>query len=138
MAYFDWNDRLKIVANAEYKSGYLFKNMYNVNAELDLQPFNIYYIIGGVLLESTFPSLYLFYNQSFYKDFNYYNYSFENINTQKFYGSLNLEKLNTNVEVNLYNIENYVFVANDFRPQPLDGTVGMFQLRAEHLISYRN
>ena len=70
-------------------------------------------------MESTFPSLNLFYNQSFYKDFNYYNYSFENVNTQKFYGSLNLEKLNTNVEANLYNIENYVYVANDFRPKQL-------------------
>lgn len=137
-AYFDWNDRLKLMANAEYKSGNLFKNMYNVNAELDLQPIDGYHIIGGVLLESTFPSLNLFYNQSFYKDFNYYNYSFENINTQKFYGSLNLEKLNTSVEANLYNIENYVYVAQDFRPKQLNGSISMFQLRADNLLSYRN
>lgn len=136
-AYFDWNDKLKLNANAEFKSGKMFKNMYNVNAELDLQPIDGYHIIGGFLLESTFPSLNLYYNQSFYKDFNYYNYSFENINTQKFYGLLNLEKLKTSVEANFYNIENYVYTDSDYRPKQLNGSISMFQIRADNLISYR-
>lgn len=137
-AYFDWNNRIKLTANAEFKSGKIFKNMYNLNAEVDLQPFDGYHIVGGLMLESTFPSLNLFYNQSFYKDFNYYNYSFENTNTQKLFGQLNLDKLNTSVVANLYNIENYVYVAEDFRPKQLNSNISLFQIRADNFISYRN
>src|SRR5690606_10910395 len=71
------------------------------------------------------------------KDFNYYNYSFENLNTQKVFGKLNLEKLNTDVEASLYNVENYVYVGTDFRPRQLDGSISLFQIKANNLISYQ-
>lgn len=135
--YFDWNERFQLTANAEFKSGEIFKNQYHLKAELDIQPLQGYHIIGGILAESAFPSLNLYYNQSFYKDFNYYNYSFENLNTQKIFGKLNLEKLNTDVEASLYNIENYVYVGTDFRPRQLDGSISLFQIKANNLISYR-
>lgn len=135
--YFDWNERFQLTANAEFKSGEIFKNQYHLKAELDIQPIKGYHIIGGILAESSFPSLNLFYNQSFYKDFNYYNYSFENLNTQKVFGKLNLEKLNTDVEASLYNVENYVYVGTDFRPRQLDGSISLFQIKANNLISYQ-
>jgi hypothetical protein len=135
--YFDWNERFQLTANAEFKSGEIFKNQYHLKAELDIQPIKGYHIIGGILAESSFPSLNLYYNQSFYKDFNYYNYSFENLNTQKVFGKLNLEKLNTDVEASLYNVENYVYVGTDFRPRQLDGSISLFQIKANNLISYQ-
>lgn len=135
--YFDWNEKLKLQADAEFKSGDVFKSQYHVNAELDIQPIVGYHIIGGFLLESAFPNLNLFYNQSFYKDFNYYNQNFKNTNSQKVYGKLNLEKLNTEVEANLYNMEQYVFVGSDFRPKQFNGNISLFQIKASNLISYR-
>ncbi|MGB6084033.1 putative porin [Moheibacter sp.] len=135
--YFDWNERVKLIADAEFKSGEIFKSQYHVSGELDIQPIEGYHIVGGILAESAFPSLNLFYNQSFYKDFNYYNYSFDNINTQKLFGKLNLEKLKTDVEASLYNVENYVYVGTDFRPRQLDGNISLFQIKANNLISYR-
>src|SRR5690606_34895105 len=81
--YFDWNEYIQLNADAEFKSGEIFESQYYVNAELDIQPISGYHLIGGALVQSAFPSLNLFYNQSFYKDFNYYNFSFDNINTQK-------------------------------------------------------
>lgn len=135
--YFDWNERFQLTANAEFKSGEIFKNQYHLKAELDIQPIKGYHIIGGILAESSFPSLNLYYNQSFYKDFNYYNYSFKNLNTQKVFGKLNLEKLNTDVEASLYNVENYVYVGTDFRPRQLDGSISLFQIKANNLISYQ-
>lgn len=135
--YFDWNERVKLIADAEFKSGEIFKSQYHLRGELDIQPIAGYHIIGGILAESAFPSLNLYYNQSFYKDFNYYNYSFDNVNTQKLFGKLNLEKLNTDVEASLYNVENYVYVGTDFRPRQLDGNISLFQIKANNLISYR-
>lgn len=135
--YFDWNEKIKLLADAEFKSGDIFKSQYHINAELDIQPVEGYHIVGGILAESAFPSLNLFYNQSFYKDFNYYNYSFENVNTQKLFGKLNLEKLKTDVEGTIYNVENYVYVGTDFRPRQLNGSISLFQIKANNLLTYR-
>lgn len=135
--YFDWNEKIKLTADAEYKSGDVFKNQYQVDAQLDVQPLSGYHLIGGVLIESSFPSLNLYYNQSFYKDFNYYNYSFDNINSQKLFGKLDLEKIKTDVEGSIYNMDNYVYIGTDFRPRQLDGSVSLFQIKANNLLSYR-
>jgi len=135
--YFDWNERIKLNADAEFKSGEIFKSQYNINAVVDIQPIDGYHLIGGVLVQSAYPSLNVVYNQSFYKDFNYYNLNFQNTNTQKLFGKINLEKLNTDVEANLYNIENYVYVGSDFRPKQLDGNISLFQIRANNLLTYK-
>lgn len=136
--YFDWNERLKLTANTEYKSGSLFKNQFHLQAEIDIQPLQGYHLIAGALLESSFPSLNLLLNQSFYKDFNFYNNDLQNINTQKIYGKLELKRLNTRLEANFYNIENYVYVDSDFRPKQLENGISIIQAKADNLISYRN
>lgn len=135
--YFDWNDKLSVDADAEFKSGEIFKSQYKLNASLDIQPLEGYHLIAGGLIESSFPSLNLFYNQSFYKDFNYYNYGFDNTNTQKLYGNIELNKLNTSFSASLYNIENYVYVDTDFRPKQLSDGVSLFQIKGDVLIPYR-
>lgn len=135
--YFDWNEKIKLNADAEFKSGEIFKSQYNVNAVLDIQPIDGYHIIGGALLQSAYPSLNVIYNQSFYKDFNYYNLNFVNTNTQKLFGKINLEKLNTDVEATLYNVENYVYVGQDFRPRQLEGNISLFQIKANNLLTYK-
>jgi len=108
-----------------------------VNAELDIQPFEGYHIIGGALVQSAYPSLNLLYNQSFYKDFNYYNFSFDNTNTQKLFGKLDLTKLKTSFEAELYNVANYVYVGSDFRPKQLDGSISLFQIKGNNLLTYK-
>lgn len=135
--YFDWNDRLKLSADAEFNSGDFFKSQYHFNAELDIQPLTGYHLVAGAMAESAFPSLNLFYHQSFYKDFNYYNYSFQNTKTQKLYGQINLKKLNSTITANLYNIEDFVFVDSDFRPKQLTDGISLFQVRGDVLIPYR-
>lgn len=134
---FDWNERVKLSAEAEFKSGDIFKNQYHLNAEFDIQPLGGYHLIAGGLIESAFPSLNFYYNQSFYKDFNYYNFSFQNLNTQKLFGKIELDKLNTQIIANLYNIENFVFVDTDFRPKQLNEGISIFQIKGDFLISYR-
>jgi len=135
--YFDWNERIKLNVDAEFKSGEIFKSQYHLNAELDIQPFEGYHIIGGALVQSAFPSLNLYYNQSFYKDFNYYNFSFDNTNTQKLFGKLDLAKLKTSFEAELYNVGNYVYVGADFRPKQLDGNISLFQIKVNNLLTYK-
>ena len=135
--YLDWNDRIKLKANGEFKSGTIFKNQYQLQGEIDIQPIGGYHLVAGASMESTFPSLNLFYNQSFYKDFNYYNYSFVNTNTQSLFGRIDLDKLNTDVEARLYNMDHFVYVRSDFRPQQLNGNISLFQIKANNLLSYR-
>lgn len=135
--YFNWNEKINVIADAEFKSGEIFKNQYQLQGEVDLQPFEGYHLIAGASLESTFPSLNLFFNQSFYKDFNYHNYSFKNTNTQSLYGKLNLERFNSDVEARIYNMENYVYVGTDFRPQQLPANISLFQIKLNNLLSYQ-
>lgn len=135
--YFDWNEKVKLNADAEFKSGEFFKNQYNFNAVLDIQPIDGYHVIGGILVESAYPSLNLVYNQSFYKDFNYFNSGFENTNTQKLFGKLDLEKIKTSVEAELYNIDKYVYVSSDFRPRQLNGNIALFQIKGNNLLTYK-
>lgn len=135
--YFDWNEKIKLNTDAEFKSGEFFKSLYNVNAILDIQPIDGYHIIGGALIQSAYPSLNLVYNQSFYKDFNFYNSGFQNTNTQKLFGKIDLRKLNTDVEATLYNVENYVYVSSDFKPRQLDGSISLFQIKANNLLTYK-
>lgn len=135
--YFDWNDKINLNADAEFKSGEFFKSQYHVNAVLDIQPIEGYHILGGILAQSAYPSLNLIYHQSFYKDFNYYNPGFENTNTQKLFGKIDLAKLNTDVEATLYNVNQYVYVSSDFRPRQLDGNISLFQLKGNNLLTYK-
>lgn len=135
--YFDWNEKLKLQADVEFKSGDIFKSQYHLNATLDIQPLDGYHLVVGGLLESSFPSINLFYNQSFYKDFNYYNRSFKNTQTQKLFGRLEFKKFNTQIEANLYNIDQLVYVDTDFRPKQLNGNVSLYQIKAENLLTYR-
>ncbi|MDX9704415.1 MAG: putative porin [Weeksellaceae bacterium] len=136
--YFDWNERLKLNAYSEFKSGTIFKNQYHLQAEIDIQPLQGYHLIAGALLESAFPSLNLFYNQSFYKDFNYYNSNFHNTNTRKLYGKLDLNRIKTRFEATLHNIDNYVYINSDFRPKQLSTGISILQFKADNLFSYRN
>lgn len=135
--YFDWNERLKLNGELEFKSGDFFKNQYHVLTELDIQPIKSYHLIGGVLLQSAYPSLNLLYNQSFYKEFNYFNESFQNINTQKVFGKIFLEKFNTELEAAFYNVENYVYVDSDYSPKQLNSNLNLFQIKAQNTISYK-
>jgi hypothetical protein len=135
--YFDWNEYVKLNADGEFSSGEVFKSQYHVNAELDIQPLSGYHLIGGAMIQSAFPSLNLYYNQSFYKDFNYYNFSFDNTNTQKLFGKLDLAKLKTSVQAELYNVDNYVYVNSDFRPKQLDGNISIYQIRLDNLLTYK-
>lgn len=135
--YFDWNEKVKLNTDAEFKSGEFFKSQYNLNAVLDIQPIEGYHLIGGILVESAYPSLNLVYNQSFYKDFNYFNSGFENTNTQKLFGKLDLEKIKTSVEAELYNIDKYVYVSSDFRPRQLNGNITLFQIKGNNLLTYK-
>lgn len=134
---FDWNEKIKLNAEAEFKSGDIYKNQYYVKGVLSLQPLAGYFLEGGAVVQSAFPSLNLYYHQSFYKDFNYYNYSFDNVNTQQLFGRLKLDRIRTTVEGNLYNVENYVFVNRDFRPQQVSSGISLFQIKTENLISWQ-
>lgn len=135
--YFDWNEKINLNADAEFKSGEFFKSQYHINAVLDIQPVEGYHILGGVLVQSAYPSLNLIYHQSFYKDFNYYDSGFENTNTQKLFGKIDLTKIHTDVEATLYNIDNYVYVSPDFRSRQLDGSISLFQIKGNNLLTYR-
>lgn len=135
--YFDWNDKIKLRADAAFSSGEWIKSQYHINGDIDIQPIDGYHVQGGFGFQSSLPSLNLVYNQSFYKDFNYYNYSFQNTNTRNLFGRLNLEKLKTNFEAELINIDQYVYVNEEFRPKQLDGNISYFRIKGENLLSYK-
>ena len=125
---FDWNEKVKLRANAELLQGSKYDGLYNVDAALDIQPINGYTLTAGILAQSNIPSLNMIYNQSYYADFNYFN-AFNKENTQKIYGVLALDKINTTIEAAAYNIDNYVYVDTDYLPKQLDDNINYFKLK---------
>lgn len=125
---FDWNEKLRLRANGELLQGSNYDGLYNVDAALDIQPIKGYTLTAGILAQSNIPSLNLMYNQSYFADFNYFN-QFNKENTQKIYGVLNLEKLNTTVEAAAYNIDNYVYTNAEYLPTQLNDNINYFKLK---------
>ena len=125
---FDWNEKVKLRANAELLQGSKYDGLYNVDAALDIQPIDGYTLTAGILAQSNIPSLNMMYNQSYYADFNYFN-EFNKENTQKIYGVLALDKINTTVEAAAYNIDNYVYVDTDYLPKQLNDNINYFKLK---------
>ena len=130
---FDWNERIKLRANAELLQGNNYDGLYNVDAALDISPVKGYTLTAGILAQSNIPSLNLMYNQSYYADFNYFN-QFDKENTQKIYGVLNFDKINTSIEGALYNIDNYVYTNTDYTPTQLNDNINYFKFKlSNHL-----
>ena len=125
---FDWNERIKLRANAEILQGSKYDGLYNLDAALDIQPLDGYTLTAGILAQSNMPSLNMIYNQSYYADYNYLN-EFSKENTQKIYGILALDKINTTVEASIYNIDNYVYVDTDYLPKQLNDNINYFKLK---------
>lgn len=135
---FDWNEKVKLRANGELLQGSNYDGLYNVDAALDIQPINGYTLTAGILAQSNIPSLNLMYNQSYFADFNYFN-QFNKENTQKIYGVLALDKINTTVEAAAYNVDNYVYVDTDYLPKQLNDNINYFKLKfTNHLTFAKN
>ncbi|QTV06373.1 putative porin [Faecalibacter bovis] len=135
---FDWNEKLRLRANGELLQGSNYDGLYHIDAALDIQPINGYTLTAGILAQSNIPSLNLLYNQSYFADFNYFN-QFDKENTQKIYGILDLDKLNTTIEAAAYNIDNYVYTNAEFLPTQLNDNINYFKLKlTNHLTFAKN
>lgn len=134
---FDWRENIDINAEASFTRGDFFGNQYSLNAEIRLIPFKNYLMTGGVRLNSSFPSLNLFMNRSFYEDFNYYNSGFENQTTQELYAEIGSELLGLSIFGSAYNQTNMVYVDADYLPKQADGAVNWFRLGAREEFSYK-
>jgi len=132
---FDWNEKLRLRANGELLQGSTYDGLYNVDAALDIQPVNGYTLTAGILAQANMPSLNLIYNQSYYANFNYFN-QYAKENTQKIYGVLNLEKINTSVEGALYNIDNYVYTDVDYLPKQLNDNINYFKIKFNNHLTF--
>ena len=135
---FDWNEKVKLRANAELLQGSQYNGLYNLDAALDIQPVAGYTLTAGILAQSNMPSLNMIYNQSFYADYNYLN-DFAKENSQKIYGILSFDKINTSVEAAVHNLDHYVYVDSDYLPKQLDDNINYFKLKfANHLKFAKN
>lgn len=126
---FDWNERLKLRGNLEFLQSSNHGSLYNIDAALDISPLKGYTLTAGVIAQSNIPSLNMMFNQSFLENQNYYNDAFENTNTQKLYGVLALDKINTKIEAAVYNIDNYVYLDSEFSPNQLTDNINYFKIK---------
>ena len=125
---FDWNQAVKLHANAEILQGSKYSGLYNLDAAIDIAPVKGYTLTAGVLAQANMPSLNMIYNQSFYADFNYFN-EFSKENVQKLYGVLSFDKINTSLEASVYNIKNHVYVDSDYLPKQLSDNINYFKFK---------
>lgn len=132
---FDWNEKVKLLGNVEYLRADHFKNVYNVDAIFDITPINGYTLSAGLNLQSKIPSLNKIYNQSFFADFNYAN-NFETEKIQKLFAKLDLQKVNTNFEVDLYNLGKHVYLDQDLVYKQLDDNINYIKIKGENHLKF--
>lgn len=132
---FDWNERLKLRANAEILQGNHYNGLYNVDAALDISPVKNYKLTAGILAQANMPSLNMVYNQSYYADYNYFN-EFSKENVQKLYGILDLSKFNTTLEASIYNIKNHVYIDTDYKPKQLNENINYYKLKLTNHLQF--
>ncbi len=133
---FNWSDRLKLQADAQYAIGGDYTNSYQLNSNLDFKLMKDVLVQGGVNVASTSPNLNLILNQSFYSDYNYYN-QFDKINSQHLHAGIRSDRF-LNVNANFYNIENYVFISDTERPKQNNGSLNLFNVTLNKTFRYRN
>lgn len=134
--HFDWRENISINANGFYTTGDAFGNQYQLNGNILLSPFANYLLEGGIKIESSYPSLHFYTNQSFYQDFNYYNPNFNNQNTQEIFARLSSTNLGLTIYGSLLNQNNIVFVNSDFQPEQLNGAINYFQIGAREQVKF--
>jgi len=132
---FDWNERLKLRANAEILQGNHYNGLYNVDAALDISPVKNYKLTAGILAQANMPSLNMVYNQSYYADYNYFN-ELSKENVQKLYGILDLSKFNTTLEASIYNIKNHVYIDTDYKPKQLNENINYYKLKLTNHLQF--
>lgn len=130
---FNWKENIQVNGTGEMTQGSVFGNAYKLDANIALVPFKGYEFKGGVKLNSNFPSLNLFYNQSFYDKFNYYNEGLSNEISQEVYASLSSDALGLNVYGKLLNIDNYTYLDEAYQVKQSNNPLSYFSIGArEH------
>lgn len=134
---FNWKEDVKLNTEAEALTGDKFGNSYFLNNYLTLQPLKNYFLEVNLGIKSQIPSLNQLYNQSFYKKFNYFNDNFENERTVQVGGKIHLKPFNSRISAQFYNIDNYVYVDSDYKPQQLSSSVNLVQLGLQNSFEYK-
>ncbi|WP_395093886.1 putative porin [Vaginella massiliensis] len=135
--HFDWNERLKLRGELEFLQSAHYGSLYKIDAALDVSPLREYTLTAGILALSNILSLNLIYNQNALANFNYYNDAFDNVNTQKLYGILSLDRLKTQLEAAVYHIGNQPYLDRNFIVQQLDDNINYFKIRGRNHLQFQ-
>lgn len=127
-ATFTWKEKIRINADGFFTRGNTFGNQYQLNATATMQAFQNYQLHSGIRINSAFPSLNHYTNQSFYNDFNYHNPDFKNQNTQEIFTELTSQKLGFTLYGAWHNRNNLVYVDTDYQPKQITGATNYLKI----------
>lgn len=91
-----------------------------------------------VHFRSSVPQLYLWVNQSFYEDFNYYLPNFSNENLLTLGGEISYKPWNTLIKLSTNRIENYTYLGSQGFSVQATSPISTILLDAETTLSWRN
>lgn len=133
-----WNDLIKLNADAEFMSGNVFNSTYYINANLQTKAVEKLPIEAEIRVASEIPSLNYLFNQSFYKEFNYFNTHFDNLNTYKIGGKISYLPYKTSISASATSIKNYTYIDADFTPKQISDNISILQIQAENTLNFNN
>ena len=131
-----WSEWIKLNTDAEFMSGNLLKSTYFINANLQTNAFEKLPIEAELRFASDIPSLNYLFNQSFYKEFNYYNVDFSNLKTYKIGGKVSYTPYKTSISASATSIQNYTYIDADFSPRQISDNISILQIEAENTLNY--
>ncbi|MDR3273504.1 MAG: putative porin [Flavobacteriaceae bacterium] len=134
---FNWKEGIVLKTQAEAMTGKTFKNSFFIDNYLTVQPIQNYYLEAHLGVKSQMPALNLLYNQSFYTDYNYYNFdSFSNEKTIAAGAALRLKPFNTRLSAQVFNIGNYTYLDSLARPKQSSSDVRIIQVGLQNSFTY--
>lgn len=134
---FNWNKGIVLTSQGEALTGNQFNNSYYINNRLTLQPFKGYFIEANLGVKSQIPSINVLYNQSFYKQFNYFIENPENETTIQMGGALRMKPFNTRFTVQFFNIDNYTYLDGEYAPKQSSTSVNLAQIGLKNSFQYK-
>jgi hypothetical protein len=125
---FNWKEGVVLKSKAEAMAGDQFKSSYFIDNRLTIQPVKDYYVEANVGVKSQVPSLNLLYNQSFYKNFNYFINNPENERTIQAGGAVHIKPFKTRISAQFFDIDKYTYLDKDYQPKQTTSSVNIIQV----------
>lgn len=131
-------DKIQLNSFLEFSNGSQFGTYLKTTNNLKFEPIKDYFVNAKVNFQSVYPSFNYLLNTSNYNNFNYYLQNAKNQAITEIGGNVNLKWFKTELFVNYFRIDNYIYFDQFAAPKQSDSSLNISQIGGDATFSYGN